>query len=183
MTTSLEGWPTKAKEGLSPHEIRLAPLDTKPVFQSLRGKFSFNQPKIGCETGWCDSTSTHYMATHLYHFFHTSFSNYSFGLIKILAWNGLYQLININFDGLISLWIGCYGPQSINIGLAGLNTKKHQLICFFKSLWLHFRNGVQLSQVYRATTRRNFTFNHSVPKSSWYLFAQHLRGKKAVKHL
>ena len=35
MTTSLEGWPTKAKEAPSPHEVRLAQLDTNPVFQSL----------------------------------------------------------------------------------------------------------------------------------------------------
>ena len=32
---SLEGWQTKAKEAHSPHEVRLAPLDTNPVFQSL----------------------------------------------------------------------------------------------------------------------------------------------------
>ena len=32
---SLEGWPTKAKEALSPHEVRLTPLDTNPVFQCL----------------------------------------------------------------------------------------------------------------------------------------------------
>ena len=35
MTPSLEGWPTKAKEPPSPHEVRLAPLDTIPVFQNL----------------------------------------------------------------------------------------------------------------------------------------------------
>ena len=35
MTPSLEGWPTKAKEAPSPDEVRLAPLDTNPVFQSL----------------------------------------------------------------------------------------------------------------------------------------------------
>ena len=35
MTPSLEGWPTKAKEAPSPHEVRLAPLDTNPIFQSL----------------------------------------------------------------------------------------------------------------------------------------------------
>ena len=39
MTPSLEGWPTKAKEAPSPHEVRLAPLDTNPVFQSLGNKF------------------------------------------------------------------------------------------------------------------------------------------------
>ena len=38
MIPSLEGWPTKAKEAPSPHEVRLAPLDTNLVFQSLRGK-------------------------------------------------------------------------------------------------------------------------------------------------
>ena len=35
MTPSLEGWPTKAKAARSPHEVRLAPLDTNPVSQSL----------------------------------------------------------------------------------------------------------------------------------------------------
>ena len=35
MIPSLEGWPTKTKEVPSPHEVRLAPLDTNPVFQSL----------------------------------------------------------------------------------------------------------------------------------------------------
>ena len=38
MAPSLEGWPTKAKEAPSPHEVRLAPLDTNPVFQCLRDK-------------------------------------------------------------------------------------------------------------------------------------------------
>ena len=33
--TSLEGWPTKAKEAPSPHEVRLTPLDTNAVFQYL----------------------------------------------------------------------------------------------------------------------------------------------------
>ena len=42
MTPSLEGWPTKAKEAPSPHEVRLAPLDTNPVFQSLEEKDEFS---------------------------------------------------------------------------------------------------------------------------------------------
>ena len=37
MTPSLKGWPAKAKKAPSPHELRLALLDTNPVFQSLRG--------------------------------------------------------------------------------------------------------------------------------------------------
>ena len=37
MAPSLEGWPTKAKEAPSPHEVRLAPLDTDLVLQSLGG--------------------------------------------------------------------------------------------------------------------------------------------------
>ena len=37
VTPSLEGWPTNAKESPSPHELRLAPLDTNQVFQSLGG--------------------------------------------------------------------------------------------------------------------------------------------------
>ena len=39
MTPSLEGSPTKAKEAPSPHEVRLAPLDTNPIFQCLGGTF------------------------------------------------------------------------------------------------------------------------------------------------
>ena len=35
-----------------------------------------------------------------------------------------------------------------------------------KTLWPFLINGVQLSQGYRATTRRQFTFYHSVPRSS-----------------
>ena len=35
MAPSLEGWPTKAKEALSLHEVRLVLLDTKPVFYCL----------------------------------------------------------------------------------------------------------------------------------------------------
>ena len=35
VTPSLEGWPTKAKEAPSPHEVRMALLDNNPVFQSL----------------------------------------------------------------------------------------------------------------------------------------------------
>ena len=45
MTPSLEGLSTKAKEAPSPHELRLAPLDTNPVFQCLHvtvwDKFNF----------------------------------------------------------------------------------------------------------------------------------------------
>ena len=35
VTPSLEGSPGKAKEAPSPHEVRLAPLVTNPVFQCL----------------------------------------------------------------------------------------------------------------------------------------------------
>ena len=38
VTPSLERWPTKAKEAPSPHEVRLTPLDTNPVFQNVRMK-------------------------------------------------------------------------------------------------------------------------------------------------
>ena len=31
MTPPLEGLPTKAKEAPSPHEVKLAPLDTNPA--------------------------------------------------------------------------------------------------------------------------------------------------------
>ena len=38
MTPSLEGWPTKAKEAPSPHEVRLAPLDITQYF-NVSGQF------------------------------------------------------------------------------------------------------------------------------------------------
>ena len=38
MTPTLEGSLTKAEEAPSPHEVRLAPLDTNPVFQCLGGE-------------------------------------------------------------------------------------------------------------------------------------------------
>ena len=38
MIPSLEGWPTKAKEAPSPHEVRLTPLDTNPVLHCLGDK-------------------------------------------------------------------------------------------------------------------------------------------------
>ena len=43
MIPSLEGWPTKAKEAPSPHEVRMFPLDTNPVFQSLGVKLGVLQ--------------------------------------------------------------------------------------------------------------------------------------------
>ena len=39
MTRSLGRWPTKAKEAPSPHEVRLATLDTNPVLQCIRENF------------------------------------------------------------------------------------------------------------------------------------------------
>ena len=39
MIPSLEGWPTKAKGAPSPHEVRLTPLNSNPVFQCLGNKF------------------------------------------------------------------------------------------------------------------------------------------------
>ena len=48
MTPSLEEWPTKAKEAPSAHEVRLALLDTNPVFQTsnnLKSKITSNNLK------------------------------------------------------------------------------------------------------------------------------------------
>ena len=35
VTPSLEGWPTKAKEAPSPHEMRLAPLMSQKIYLNL----------------------------------------------------------------------------------------------------------------------------------------------------
>ena len=37
-----------------------------------------------------------------------------------------------------------------------------------KTLWSLVMDGVKLSEDYRTITRRQFTFYHSVPSSSWY---------------
>ena len=38
------------------------------------------------------------------------------------------------------------------------------------TLWPLFVDGVLLPQGYRATSRRQFTFYHQVPRTSWYSF-------------
>ena len=37
-----------------------------------------------------------------------------------------------------------------------------------KTIWPLFMDGVQLSQGYKVTMRKQFTFYHSVPRSFWY---------------
>ena len=46
MIPSLEGWPTKAKEAPSPHEVRLTPLDTNPEFQCLRANINLTDLSV-----------------------------------------------------------------------------------------------------------------------------------------
>ena len=62
MIPSLEGWPTKAKEAPSPHEVRMSPLDTNPVFQSLGGDYfrlALKAQDIGRFLWWmCCKTET-----------------------------------------------------------------------------------------------------------------------------
>ena len=45
-----------------------------------------------------------------------------------------------------------------------------QYYCEKTALWPLFMNEFQLCQGYRVTLRRQFTFYHSVPRSSWYSF-------------
>ena len=49
MTPSLEGSSAKAKEA-PPHEVRLAPLDTNPVFQCLGSKKEIVALQTDCGT-------------------------------------------------------------------------------------------------------------------------------------
>ena len=53
MTPSLEGWPTKAKEAPSPHEVRLTPLDTNPVV--VCNKLLFNKQDFKYFIGYKDA--------------------------------------------------------------------------------------------------------------------------------
>ena len=51
---------------------------------------------------------------------------------------------------------------------------KKQIILYekYKTLWPLFMNGVQISQGYRATARKQFTFYQPVSWSFWYSFNQ-----------
>ena len=48
----------------------------------------------------------------------------------------------------------------------------------WKKLWPLFMHGVQLSQGYRTTTKRQFTSYHSLPRSSCYLFNRPLKDER-----
>ena len=48
------------------------------------------------------------------------------------------------------------------------NKETNHVIEKLKTLWPLFMDGVQLSQGYRATTRRHFTFYRPAPSRSWY---------------
>ena len=50
-----------------------------------------------------------------------------------------------------------------------------------KTLWSLFMDRVQLPKVYRATTRRQFIFYHSVPKNSWYPFDQPQKDRRLTR--
>ena len=50
-----------------------------------------------------------------------------------------------------------------------------------KALWPLFMDRVQLPKVYRATTRRQFIFYHSVPKNSWYPFDQPQKDRRLTR--
>ena len=47
----------------------------------------------------------------------------------------------------------------------------------FKISWPLFIDGVQLSQGYGAIMRRQYSFYHLVPRSSWYSFNQHWKAE------
>ena len=59
-----------------------------------------------------------------------------------------------------------------NIFWSKLRTRFLLTNVFKKTLWPLFMDGVQLPQGYRATTRRQFTFYHQVPRNPWRLFDQ-----------
>ena len=44
-----------------------------------------------------------------------------------------------------------------------------------------FMDRVQLPKVYRVTTRKQFTFYHSIPKNSWYLFHQPRKDERLTR--
>ena len=67
--------------------------------------------------------------------------------MKEIRFSGLFSDL---FSGLVLLTMG-----TIYVSLA-------------KPYGLFFMDGVKLSQGSRATTKKQFTFYHSVPRRSWY---------------
>ena len=68
----------------------------------------------------------------------------------------------------------------------GLNSFQINFKITLWALWHIFMDGSQLSQGYRAISRRQFTFYHSVPRISWYTFNQprkHERLSQPWSHL
>ena len=67
----------------------------------------------------------------------------------------------------------------VNIPLLPVRIKK-QIILYekLKTVWPLFISAVQLSQGYRGTTRRQFTFYHSLPRIYWYSFDQHQKDER-----
>ena len=60
------------------------------------------------------------------------------------------------------------------------NKKTDYLTCKLKTLLLLFMDGVQLSQGYRATARRQFTFYHSVSRNDHKLKSYGLLGAFSI---
>ena len=64
-------------------------------------------------------------------------------------------------------------------------TRKHSDIFKkrFRTLWPLFMDVVHLCQGYRATSRRQFTFHHWVPRISWYWFDQTQKDERLSRPL
>ena len=68
----------------------------------------------------------------------------------------------------------------LNTPLLPAKVKETNDLKKLKTLWPLFMNGVQLSQDYRAITRRQFTFYHSVPRCAWYPYKRYVKCKCPV---
>ena len=107
MAPSLEGLPTKAKEAPSPHEVRLALLDTYPVFQCLgdkkficKKKFDFDKNENTFKLDH-NVRDLHNGSTYDYHFIINQLAKEFDGQVECLGENAekcitfQYQLKNI----------------------------------------------------------------------------------------
>ena len=90
----------------------------------------------------------------------------------------------------ISLWKASFGGSSFfsiknpNLGKSNPLYSGQCVILsilFKKTLWHLFMDRVQLPKVYRATTRKQFTFYHSVLKNSWYPFDQPRKDERLTR--
>ena len=135
MIPSLEGLPTKAKEAPSPHEVRLSPLDTNPVFHSLVGSFN---PDLNKEAQEVIFSRKMTKSSHL----QTSFINVPVSHASFQKHLGNYLDEKLNFNHHIN--------KKMTKAMKGIGVIERYTRCVLNILFLQYINhwyGLMLTMV------------------------------------